>query len=152
MFPFLPREDGMTMRYRSSGVRVVVVAVGVLVLAIAAGVHAQQPYRGQGTTGICPAVSSMTPITVTGRVESVTFPMAIVKTSSGEHYTLRLGPWWYWKQKGYELTKGETVTVEGFASATFITPRLITGSRGEIRLRDENGYPLWGGGGRGRWQ
>ncbi len=112
----------------------------------------------QARTGLCPCVSSMNPIKVSGKIESLSFPTAILKTSKGETYTLRLGPWWFWKEKGYTLEEGENVEVEGFQTANVIVPSVIKASSGDIILRDANGWPLWGGGrgGKGsrggRWQ
>lgn len=105
--------------------------------------------------GRCPCIATMSPIKVSGKIESLTFPMATLKTSKGETYTLRLGPWWFWQDKGYKLNQGDTVEVEGYRSADFVVPSIIRASGKEIRLRDANGYPLWGGGrgrrGMGRW-
>lgn len=102
------------------------------------------------TQGLCPCVSTMTPIKVSGKIESTAFPMAVLKTSKGESYTLRLGPWWFWQDRGYKLSAGENVEVEGFQSGDFIVPSVIKGAGKEIRLRDQNGYPLWGRGPRGK--
>ncbi|MEJ5300007.1 MAG: hypothetical protein WHS38_03365 [Thermodesulforhabdaceae bacterium] len=132
---------------------VLALILGLVMAAISVTGYAQPPQ--QSTTGICPCVASMSPISVSGKIESLTFPMAVLKTPKGETYTLRLGPWWFWQDKGYKLNVGDNVEVEGFQSSGLIVPSVIRAPSGDIKLRDSNGYPLWGGGGprggRGRW-
>jgi hypothetical protein len=140
----------MTMKKRLTAKILVLMLVTVV-----SGISFAQPPQsaGQGT-GMCPCVASMSPIKVSGKIESVTFPMAVLKTSKGETYTLRLGPWWFWQDKGYKLSAGDSVEVEGFQASGLIVPSVIRAPSGEIKLRDSNGYPLWGRGpkgGRGRW-
>ncbi len=127
------------------------VLVITLVILVTGTAFSQAP----PVTGRCPCIANMTPTKVSGKIESLAFPMATLKTAKGEIYTLRLGPWWFWQDKGYRLNQGDTVDVEGYKSADFIVPSVIRTSGKEIRLRDANGYPLWGGGkgrrGMGRW-
>lgn len=121
----------------------------LILMLVMAGTAFSQPAQ---TQGMCPCVASMKPVKLTGKIESVTFPMAVLKTSKGETYTLRLGPWWFWQDRGYKLNAGENVDLEGFLSenANIVVPSVIRASGKEIKLRDEYGYPLWGGCPRGK--
>ncbi|MCX7823816.1 MAG: hypothetical protein N2260_10310 [Syntrophobacterales bacterium] len=129
--------------------RVSLITALILILGIAGEALSQPPYA----QGRCPFLAGMTPIKLSGTIEFIEFPMAILRTPGGETYNLRLGPWWFWREMGYTLNIGEKVEVDGFKSADFIAPSVIRGQGKEIKLRDNNGYPLWGGGGgpRGRW-
>lgn len=126
--------------------------IALILVLVMAGTAFSQPAR---TQSMCPCVASMKPVKLTGKIESVTFPMATLKTPKGETYTLRLGPWWFWQDKGYKLNAGENVELEGFLSENdnIVVPSVIRASGKEIKLRDEYGYPLWGKGprGKGRW-
>lgn len=127
-------------------------SAAAVLLIVMAGVAFSQPPQ---TTGMCPCIANTTPVHLSGTIESVAFPTAVLKTSKGESYTLQLGPWWYWQNKGYKLSAGENVSVDGFLSSGGNVPNLVLvsvihSSGGEIRLRDDNGYPQWGKG-PGRW-
>lgn len=122
-------------------------AVAALVMIMAGAAFSQTPQ----TAGMCPCVANTTPVHLSGTIESVSFPTAVLKTSQGQTYTLQLGPWWYWENKGYKLNAGESVSVDGFLATDGNIPNVVLvstihSSSGEIKLRDDNGYPLWGRG------
>jgi hypothetical protein len=60
-----------------------------------------------------------------------------------------LGPYWYWKNKGYNLLV-EQATVKGVIDGKNIYPYEITQNGNTIKLKDENGIALWGGKGKGK--
>ncbi len=82
-------------------------------------------------------------VDIKGKIVAISFPVATIKTRNGEYYIVRLGPWWYWKEKGYTLNKGDLVKITGFRYNDLVFPREIQTPRGKISLRDGNGQPLW---------
>ncbi len=82
-------------------------------------------------------------VDIKAKIVAISFPIATIKTRNGDYYIMRLGPWWYWKEKGYRLNKGDLVKVIGFRYNDLVFPREIQTPRGKIILRDDNGRPLW---------
>ena len=137
--------------------RAVIALITMVIFGLGANLLAQPQ---QGTKGSepegqygwshhkkCPYnVSSMEPVKLNGKIESVDFPRTTLKTRDGKRYILRLGPWSYWKNKGYELKQGETVEVNGYkTNGDFVIPETIKRASGqEIKLRKKNGHPYWG--------
>lgn len=89
-------------------------------------------------------LSNAEKVKIDGDIVALTFPVATVKTDGGEYYIVKLGPWHYWKEKGYSLKKGDHVKIDGFKNDDLVFPKTIETSSGKITLRDDNGYPLWG--------
>ena len=81
-------------------------------------------------------------ITINGTVKAIYPPVAVLETDEGELY-FRLGPWWFWKEKGYSLNQGEEVEVRGYRFNNYIVPISIKTDKQEIVLRDQDGLPLW---------
>jgi len=138
--------------------RAVIAVVTILVFGLGANLLAQTQQGTKGSEpksqygwgwthhGKCPYnVSSMEPVKLNGKIKSIDFPKATLKTKDGKNYILRLGPWSYWKSKGYELKEGETVEVNGYKTdGGFIIPMSIKKASGqEIKLRKKNGCPYW---------
>jgi len=86
-------------------------------------------------------------------------PSLECEMSLGEAVTVVLGPPWYLEQQGAAFTPGDRVRIEGSKlmeeSGRIVvvaaTVRKVPDGQ-TLRLRDEQGMPLWGGmgGGRGR--
>ncbi len=81
-------------------------------------------------------------VTIRGEVVEINHPILVLQGEDGKKYLVRLGPYWFWKQKGYQLEPGTTIEVIGFKRGKFIFPRLIKDHQ-VLRLRDERGFPLW---------
>ncbi|MBW1976109.1 MAG: hypothetical protein JRI45_11190 [Deltaproteobacteria bacterium] len=90
-------------------------------------------------------MSNAKKITFEGTVVALTFPVATVKTDDGKYYIVRLGPWGYWRYKGFSLKKGARVKVDGYCNDDLVFPKTIETAAGTIVLRDNSGYPLWRG-------
>jgi len=150
----------------------------VMALALAAQVLAQvtAPGRGSGIGGARPAPATpesermapgpevtrkTVPVKVTGQVESlssqpspggqVMVQSAVLKTAKGS-VTVFLGPVWYVHEQKFPLKVGDTWEVTAHQSAMEQRPGLVarevrTGGS-VLRLRDEQGQPVWRGMGR----
>jgi hypothetical protein len=88
---------------------------------------------------------------VEGRVVA-TEDELILETAGGETMVVHVGPEWYREQHGYQITAGDQLAVRGFYwEGGFEAGQIDNQTTGQvIELRDENGFPLWGGRGRGR--
>jgi hypothetical protein len=73
----------------------------------------------------------------------------VIETASGEHAEVGTGPGWLATQ-GFELQKGEVVTIRGFWEDGEFKAGEIVRERDQERivLRDEAGHPAWAGSGR----
>jgi len=73
----------------------------------------------------------------------------VIETAAGEHAEIGTGPGWLASQ-GFELQKGETVTIKGFWEDGEFKAGEIVRERDQERivLRDEAGHPAWAGSGR----
>lgn len=130
------------MKKRSFKGLLLMLIMGVVAL-VGSSLYAQEdegppppPWQG--------SMSNAKEITFEGTVVALTFPVATVKTDGGDYYIVRLGPWYYWKEKGFTLKKGEKIKITGFQNDDLVFPKTIETSSGTISLRDEKGYPLWG--------
>lgn len=73
----------------------------------------------------------------------------------GEEKTFVLGPYWYLSKSGFAADAGDDVEVDAFACTSCTAGWAVAEVRNlskatTLELRDENGLPLWTGGGRGR--
>jgi len=80
-----------------------------------------------------------------GEVIEIDHPVTMIKTEDNKVYTLRLGPWWYWKFNGWKLEVGDKVEVTGYIQGDLLFPSIIQLNGQQIRLRDKNGVPCWRG-------
>lgn len=95
------------------------------------------------------ASAQNTVTTVTGSVTEVNHPTALLSAGDGTVYKMFLGPYWYWKNNGYNLLLEQAV-VKGVIDGKNIYPYEITQNGNTIKLKDENGIALWGGKGMGK--
>ncbi len=141
---------------------------GAMLMALAATAPAQ-PGRGWGPRwGSCmqlaqqPAgkapIASSPVVDLSGTISKVSIqrgqgmPFLEVKNAAGTT-VVRLGSIRYLMEQNFNPKAGEEIAVKGYSvngDVVAITARLVAENR-EIRLRDDNGWPLWRGGGpRGR--
>ena len=77
----------------------------------------------------------------------------ILKTDQGP-ITVHLGPSWYLTEEKFALKAGETMEVTGSRiiqdGRTIIMASEVKADGKTLKLRDEQGFPLWRGSGRGR--
>ena len=90
-----------------------------------------------------PCQGGLKEITLEGKVIDFSFPVATIETEDGQRYQVRLGPWWFWAERDYELKPGEWVKIKGFISGHLVFPRVIHTPERVLRLRDQRGIPLW---------
>jgi hypothetical protein len=96
--------------------------------------------------------------TLRGTVTAVTVVPAQAGRLGGTHLTLQgegaatevhVGPTWFLKQEGVELSKGDALEVTGSmldsGDETFLVAREIRTGTKVFRLRDERGFPIWAG-------
>ncbi len=84
-------------------------------------------------------------VELSGRVERCNPPVAVLVLKDGRRCPLRLGPYWFWRMKGYALSPGEEVRVEAYTCDGILFPKVIHTQKGDIVLRDASGLPLWRG-------
>ncbi len=82
-------------------------------------------------------------VTIEGRLVEIRHPIALIAGKDGKHYRIRLGPYWYWKQKGYKLSPGDEVRVLGFKRGRLVFPIAIESQGKKYLIRDKCGVPLW---------
>jgi hypothetical protein len=89
-------------------------------------------------------------LTLQGTVVSVDANVLVVQTSSGEQVTVENRAWWFAQELGFTAQVGDQVTLVGFNEGDhFEVGRIDDATNGQtVRLRDENGRPLWAGRGR----
>lgn len=70
--------------------------------------------------------------------------------AENDQYTVMLAPAWYLKKQGFRVEKGERLRVSGSrmpdrqGTVYLVAATVVKDATGEeIRLRDENGAPLW---------
>lgn len=92
-------------------------------------------------------------LTLEGIAKSVDDNTLIVATTSGETISVQNRAWWYAQEQGVRVAVGDSLRLSGFfdsLNGEFETARIENLTSGQIiRLRDENGRPLWSGRGRG---
>jgi hypothetical protein len=129
--------------------------VGILV---AGGVIRTQAVTGSDTSGngnIVQAVTSTGEATasdwesLTGTVQSWEDQILMVLTDTGELVLVEGRGGRYLSEKDFNAVPGERVTLTGFYEADAFEVAIITNETTgvTIRLRGEDGRPVWGGGG-----
>jgi hypothetical protein len=73
---------------------------------------------------------------------------ALVMDADGVETTVLLGSMRYLMEKNFNPKAGAQVQVKGYKASTGVVAIEVRVANGEtLRLRDENGWPLWRGGG-----
>jgi hypothetical protein len=75
---------------------------------------------------------------------------ALVVESGGEQVLVENRPWWFAQDQGFTTQVGNQLTLTGFyEDGDFEVGRIDDATSGQtVLIRDENGRPLWAGGGR----
>jgi hypothetical protein len=89
-------------------------------------------------------------LTIQGIVVSVDANALIVQADSGQQVTVENRAWWFAQEQGFSAQVGDQVTLVGFYEGDhFEVGRIDNATNGQtVRVRDENGRPLWAGRGR----
>jgi hypothetical protein len=89
-------------------------------------------------------------LTIQGAILSVDANALVVQTDSGQQVTVENRAWWFAQEQGFSAQVGDQVTLVGFYEGDhFEVGRIDNATNGQtVRVRDENGRPLWAGRGR----
>lgn len=73
----------------------------------------------------------------------------ILEINGGERLSVFVGPRWYLEYKDFEITPGDKISVKGsrilYEGRPAIVAAVIFQYDEVLRLRDENGLPVWSG-------
>ncbi|MGC9524723.1 MAG: hypothetical protein ACP5D7_04200 [Limnospira sp.] len=76
---------------------------------------------------------------------------AILETDNNEQIDVHMGPSWFWDQQAVQISPDDAIEVTGSRIDGAGQPTMIAGqitARGQtLNLRDDRGFPVWGGGG-----
>jgi hypothetical protein len=112
--------------------------------SVVAGPVDQHQGQGQGQTQVAEW------LTLTGSVAQIDESALIISHASGEAITVEGRPWRFALEQGFTAAVGDTLSVTGFYEGdVFEVAQLANASRDQaVTIRQENGRPLWAGGGR----
>jgi hypothetical protein len=88
---------------------------------------------------------------VQGTVTGVTSDAMVVQTTDGQEIIVEGRAWRFIQEQGFQVQTGDSLTLTGFYEGEELEVGKIEkgGSNGQtILVRDENGRPMWAGGGR----
>ena len=88
-------------------------------------------------------------ITVSGTVQSVSSYEVVITLSDGTTFVLDGRELYFVNESGFVLSVGDSVTILGFYDDGVFETGQITTSSGTIVIREDDGTPLWTGGGVG---
>jgi hypothetical protein len=114
---------------------------------------------GGGRTEMAPNYDPDTVTTLRGTASGVTVVPArggrmggvhITLSSDGQDMDVHLGPSWFLDREGVSVAKGDAVEVNGSVidsnGETFLIARELKTGKKVVKLRDEQGVPVWAGG------
>lgn len=147
---------------RRLSIYVVLIAVLDLLLVVEVGAQRGMRWRGSGGWGPEGQYGRMydpkTVEVVNGEVVSVEKLAPKKGMAYGVHLTLKtekeaipihLGPGWYIENQEVRIAPGDKIEVKGsritYAGKPAIVAAEVRRSDGILRLRDENGFPVWAG-------
>jgi hypothetical protein len=89
-------------------------------------------------------------LTLQGTIVSVDPNALVAQIDSGQQVTVENRAWWFAQEQGFSAQVGDQVMLIGFYEGDhFEVGRIENATNGQtVRLRDENGRPLWAGRGR----
>jgi hypothetical protein len=132
------------MRLSSSIVSAAAPSLAACALFISA-LAAAQPQRAP--------IASNPVVTIEGKIQKVQIDrgqgMPFLELQSGEKtFKVYLGSIRYLMEQNFNPKAGTQASVKGYQSDSDITAITVTlaGEKKTLRLRDDNGYPLWRGG------
>jgi hypothetical protein len=114
---------------------------------------------GSGGPGMARMYDPDTVTTLKGTATAVAVMPARGGRMGGTHVTLQsdgqtldvhLGPTWFLQREGIEVAKGDSIEVTGslidFDGNSFLIARELKKGQKVLKLRDEQGVPVWSGG------
>jgi len=112
----------------------------------------ENDFREMGPGMMGNAVAADEWVVVEGEVSAVDDNEMSVKTSDGKEISIFHMEWAYAQTEGFKAAKGDKVSLEGFYDEDYFVAGKITNSTSDtsVSLRDDNGRPLWAGGGNWR--
>ena len=139
--------------------RIVIVFLVLLFLSSAQAVFAQAAGQGRGTGGkFQRTYNPATVETLSGTVESVnkvkpprgrSYGIHLMLKTDKETIPVHLGPAWYINKLEPKIEKGDQVEVKGSRVTLAGKPAIIAAEikkdGSTIKLRDDNGVPVWAG-------
>ena len=88
-------------------------------------------------------------VEVQGNVVFVDTSSLVIETQDGQEIEITGRPWRFAQEIGFWANVGDGLTLTGFFEGDEFEVALIAGSNGQAAvLRDQNGRPMWAGGGR----
>jgi hypothetical protein len=89
-------------------------------------------------------------LTLQGIIVSVDPNTLVVQTGNGQQVAVENRAWWFAQEQGFSAQVGDQVTLIGFYKGDHFEVGQIDNATNDqtVRLRDENGRPLWAGRGR----
>jgi hypothetical protein len=155
-----PKKEARTMKRFS----IFIAAIGLLGFILSTESSAQGGFRWRGSGGWGPGsqysrmYDPKTVGTVSGEVVSVDKIIPIEGMSYGVHLTLmtdketisvQLGPGWYIENQDVKIEPKDMIEVKGSRITYEGKPAIIAAEvkKGDevLKLRDENGFPIWAG-------
>ena len=90
-----------------------------------------------------------------GEVSNISAPPMMYKfKAEGKEYVLHLGPAWLLDEKGIKLQVGSKMKVKGMVvnvnGINHLFASQVEWGNLKLQLRDDKGYPVWSGRGKGR--
>ncbi|HFC96956.1 MAG TPA: hypothetical protein ENJ40_00660 [Thermosulfurimonas dismutans] len=82
-------------------------------------------------------------VRITGWVREWRPPLLVVETPEGETFYLRLGPYRFWRKWERSLRPGLKIWIQGWRCGDMLIPEVLKSRHLQLRLRDEQGWPLW---------
>jgi len=83
-------------------------------------------------------------------MKGMSYGIHIMLKTNKEKVSVYLGPAWYFNNNKFFIKVKDKIEIKGSRTTYDGKPAIIAGEikRGEetIKIRDENGYPVWGGG------
>lgn len=143
--------------------RIIALVVTVIFLLTAsASFAAWKNWKGSGGWGMGSHYNRMynpaTVETISGTVESVdkitpmkgmTYGVYLIVKTDKETISIHLGPGWYIERLDTKIEKGDKIEVKGSRVTILGKPAIIAAEvkKGDsvLKLRDENGIPVWSG-------
>ena len=111
----------------------------------------QRMYNQQNVVeikGIVDAVEQITP------TKGMSYGIHLKVKTATETIAVHLGPAWFIERQDISIEKGDMIEVKGskitFNGSPAIVAAEVEKGETELRLRDDNGFPVWAGTGMGR--
>ena len=111
----------------------------------------QRMYAPQNVVEIKGVVEAVEQITPT---KGMSYGIHLKVKTDTETVAVHLGPAWFIERQDISIEKGDTIEVKGsritFNGSPAIIAAEVEKGETELKLRDDNGFPVWAGSGMGR--